>query len=59
MHLLFEEHGFINQTKCVAVLVCHVMQQTSQSSALAVGDLAVKLIHRDFNVRLTLGDGAL
>lgn len=56
MHLLYEEHGFMNQTKCVTVLVC---QQTSQSSALAVGDLAVKLIHRDFNVRLTLGDGAL
>lgn len=35
------------------------MQQTSQSSALAVGDLAVKLIHRDFDVWLTLGDGAL
>lgn len=41
------------------VLVCHILQRTSQSSALAIGDLAVKLIHRDFNVWLTLGDGAL
>lgn len=35
------------------------VQRTSQSSALAVGDLPVKLIHGDFDVRLTLGDGAL
>lgn len=35
------------------------MQRTSQSSALAVGDLAVKLVHGDFDVRFTLGDGAL
>lgn len=42
-------------------LLCggHEQTHTSQSSALTIRDLSVKLINGYFNVWFTLGDGAL
>lgn len=48
-----------NCTSCLGTAISHCVTLTSQSPALTIGDLSIKVIHRYFDVRLTLGDGAL